>query len=97
MDLGIIDKLNSLTEDEKQILRYYIAKDTRTNVLRVDDGVVQGLVAAGIIYRSANVGNILEGFAHNITDLAWDYLYVHRDVLQGTTDLYRTDTRRERR
>ncbi|WP_310642686.1 super-infection exclusion protein B [Limnohabitans sp.] len=43
----VTDRLNCLTEDEKQILRFYIAKQTRANVLRYDDGVVQSLVSDG--------------------------------------------------
>jgi len=86
-----LKRLHSLTEDEKQILRYYFAKQTRSNSLRIDDGVVQGLVAAGIIYRSASVGDLLEGFAYNISDFAWDYLHEHLDLLKGTTNTYRTD------
>ena len=90
----VTDRLNCLTEDEKQILRFYIAKQTRANVLRYDDGVVQGLVSDGIIYQSASLGNMLEGFAHNISDFAWDYLNVHPHLLEGTTNTYRTDKRR---
>lgn len=87
------ERLNNLTEDEKQILRYYFAKQTRGNKLRIEDGGVQGLVAAGIIYRSADLGSVLEGFAHNINDHAWNYLYVHPHLLEGSTNFYRTDER----
>jgi hypothetical protein len=90
----VTERLNCLTEDEKQILRFYIANQTRANVLRYDDGVVQGLVSGGIIYQSASLGNMLEGFAHNISDFAWDYLNVHPHLLQGTTNIYRTDKRK---
>ncbi len=89
----IIDKLGRLTEDEKQILRYYFAKGTRSNTLKVDDGVVQELVMCRIIYRSTQVGNLLEGFSHNINDLAWDYIHSNPQVLQGSTNTYRTDKR----
>lgn len=87
-------RLNSLTEEEKQILRFYVAKQSKSNVLRIDDGVVKGLVSAGIIYQSAALGNMLEGFAHNISDFAWEYLHEHPEVLDGTTNLYRTDKRK---
>lgn len=90
-DARTIRKLQSLTEGEKEILRYYLGEGTRTNVLKVDDGVVQGLVANRIIYRAASMGNLLEGFAHNITDLAWDYLHLYPEVLIGTNNYYRTD------
>ncbi len=89
--VGMQERLQRLTEDEKQILRYYFVQQSRAKTLRVDDGVVQGLVAAGVIYRSASLGNLTEGFAHNISDLAWDYLHVHPHLLLGTTNTYRTD------
>ena len=62
-------------------------------MLKVDDGAVRGLVADRIIYRSASMGNILEGFAHNITDAAWDHIHANPDILQGTTNTYRADKR----
>lgn len=88
---NITARLGHLTEGEKQILRYYFAKNTRANSLRVDDGVVQELVAEGIIYRSANLGDMIDGFAHNISDLAWDYIHLNPHLLDGTTNTYRTD------
>lgn len=89
----IVKRLQRLTEDEKQILRYYLAYNTRANTLMYDDGVVQGLVSDRIIYQSASIGNILEGFAHNISDFAWEYLHAHPDLLSGTTNYCRTDKR----
>lgn len=89
----VIERLSSLTEDEKQILRFYVAERTKTNMLRIDDGVVQGLVAKGIIFRAASTGNIIEGFAHNISEFAWNYINAHPYILQGTTNTYRTDRR----
>ena len=89
----IIDRLQRLTEDEKQILRFYFAKNTRSNTLRIDDGVVNGLVAAGIIFQSASMGTLLEGFAHNITDFAWEHIHEHPKLLFGETNTYRTDKR----
>ncbi|MBN1822985.1 MAG: superinfection exclusion B family protein [Endomicrobiales bacterium] len=80
-----------LTEEEKQILRFYIAKQSKTNVLRIDDGIVQGLAFKGIIYQSTSLGTMLEGFAYNINDFAWKYLNKHPNLLQGNTNTYRTD------
>jgi hypothetical protein len=88
-----LERLHRLTEEEKKILRFYIAQQTKTNVLRFDDGVVQGLVSAGIIFQSASIGNILEGFAYNITDDAWEHLHINPGLLDGTTNFYRTDKR----
>jgi len=87
----ITKKLHSLTEDEKQILRFYFATQSKSNTLRIDDGVVNGLVGNGIIFRAASVGNMFEGFAHNISDFAWEYLHEHPELLGGTTSFYRTD------
>jgi len=89
----VAEKLNRLTEGEKQILRFYFAKGTRSNTLRVDDGEVRELVACRILYRASEIGNLLEGFAHNISDFAWDYIHAHPEVLQGSTNTYRTDRR----
>ncbi len=86
-------RLARLTEDEKQILRFYIAKQSRSNTLRVTDGVVQALAGAGIIYRAATMGNMVEGFAYNINEIAWNVLNEDLALLDGTTDTYRTDKR----
>ena len=86
-----LERLHRLTEDEKQILRFYIAKQSRSNVLRIDDGVVNGLAADGIIYRSANVSGGHMAFAHNISDDAWDYLHQNQGLLHGITNTYRSD------
>lgn len=86
-----LDRLHSLTEEEKQILRYYFAKQTRTNSLRIQDGIVQGLVAAGIIHQSASLGDLHSGFSYNISEFAWDYLNTNPKILEGVTTTYRTD------
>lgn len=88
-----LKRLRGLTEEEKQILRFYVAKQSKTNVLRVDDGVVNGLAADGIIHLAARQGNIIEGFAHNLDEFAWRYLNEHVELLEGTTNTYRTDKR----
>jgi len=86
-----IERLNNLTEDEKQILRYYIGFNTRASMLRYDDGVVQGLAQRGIIYQSSSLGSIFQGFPYNISDWAWNYLQANAHVLDGYTKTYRTD------
>lgn len=86
-------RLRRLTEDEKQILRYYISQQTRANTLRIDDGVVKGLVGSHVIFRSSNTGSLVDGFAHNINELAWDILNKNPALLDGISDTYRTDKR----
>ncbi len=87
----IIHRLKSLTEEEKQILRFYIINKSKTNTLRIQDGIVKGLEADGVIFRSANYGSMLEGWSFNITDFAWDYLQKDQSLLAGSTNTYRTD------
>jgi hypothetical protein len=88
---AMLKRLHSLREDEKQILRFYVAKQTKTNVLRIEDGIVQGLESTGIIYRATGIGHVLHGFAYNIDDRVWEYLNKHQRLLNGTTNSYRTD------
>ena len=71
--------------------RYYIANKTRANKLRISDGIVTALEADGIIYRSSSIGALVTGFAFNISDVAWDYLNKHPELLAGETDDWRTD------
>ena len=77
-----IQSLHNLTPTEKQILCGYILPNERTQYLSIQDGIVNGLCAAGIIYRSANVGNLYgRGYAFNIEDWAWDYLQAHPELI----------------
>jgi len=73
--IGIQEKLDNLTEQEKQILRPYIYDQTKTQKFGLDNGVVQGLVSAGVLYRSVKAGNPLS-WPHNINEHAWNYLLV---------------------
>jgi len=75
-------RLKDLTKEEKKLLRDYIFKDTRTQYLRDEDGVVKGLEYEKIIYPATNVGSILEGFAYNIQQWAWEYLKRHPELLK---------------
>jgi hypothetical protein len=83
--------LKTLTEEEKQIIRFYFLEETKTNYLRVSNGVAQGLVAHGVICQVATHGSAVDGHAFNITDPAWDYLQEHRNLLEGTTTTCKTD------
>lgn len=74
-------RLHNLTAKEKEILRGYILNNTRTQDLLVQDGVVQGLVSENIIYRSANSGTMMGGFAFNIQPWAWSYLQANTKLL----------------
>ncbi len=73
-------RLHNLTPDERDILRGYIADNTRTQNLRTDSGVVNGLVTERILYRSSQIGTLYR-IDHNINPLAWDYLKKHPELL----------------
>jgi len=90
---SILQSLHALTEEEKQILRFYIANQSKTNTLRIDDGIVNGLVSKDIICMAASQGSLIEGFAHNINDIAWNYLNKNHGLLVGETKTCRTDKR----
>lgn len=81
-----IERLHSLTEDEKDLLRGYIAAGTRTQYFPFGDGVVRGLEVAGIISIPGGnmMGSLLTGVAYNIQSWAWDYLHEHPKILQSS-------------
>ncbi len=75
-------RLHQLTEEERRILASYIEGKTRTQMLRISDGVVSGLVSQRIIYMSANLGSGHDPyFAHNIQPWAWEYLNEHPELV----------------
>jgi hypothetical protein len=65
--------LRRLSEPEKAILRGYIDNSTTTRYLSLGDGVVGGLEAQHILYRSSHAGNV-GAWAYNIQPWAWEYL-----------------------
>lgn len=73
--------LHNLTNEEADILRAYLGTQTKTLQLPIGSGVVQGLVNNHIIYRAANVGNLIDGIAFNIQPWAWEYLTVNLHLL----------------
>lgn len=79
------ERLRSLTPEERDVLRPYIQNDTRTQYLKLESGIVSGLQSVGIIYRSANIGN-LGGWAYNIQPWAWDYLKEHPEFVVGRSE-----------
>ena len=79
------DHVKKLTPREKEVLRSYFDKDTKTQSWSLNDGVIGGLVRAQILYRSADVGHSSPGnmyFAFNIQPWAWDYLKKRQHLLE---------------
>ena len=75
--------LDNLTPDEKTYLAPYVLEEVTSQVFELEDGIAGGLVAKNIIYRSSNLGNVLEGFPYNMQPWARDYLHQHLELLQG--------------
>jgi len=66
-------RLQSLNPTEKQILRYYIQNQTRSQSLPFQDGTVNSLQREKIIIRGSSLGSI-RGFDYIIQPWAWEYL-----------------------
>lgn len=51
------------------------------------DGVAGGLAAKGIIYRSSNVINLIDGVPHNLQPWARLFLSTHPEVLDDAAQM----------
>jgi hypothetical protein len=83
--------LEALTKEERAILRGFIERQTMTQRLDVDSGIVNGLMLKDIIYRATE--RATSGFAdhnyygraygcdHNMQPWAWEYLNEHPHLL----------------
>lgn len=78
-------KLKNLTPEEKEILRYYINNNTRSQDLNIQNGVVSKLLSDGFIYLASQVsyGGMRGSFTFpvNINDLVWAYIHKNPEVL----------------
>lgn len=79
------DRLKNLTKEEKKILHYYIANQTRTQPLPYDNGLVNELAKFKIIYRAADLSQGYEIFAYNLQPWAWIYLNNNPHLLELDT------------
>lgn len=73
-------RLQCLNPTEKQILRYYIQNQTRSQTLPIQDGTVNALQKEKIIIRGSSLGS-LHGFDFIIQPWAWEYLNKHPELL----------------
>lgn len=74
-------RLNNLTNEEKEILNYYITNKTRTYELPLNDGIVCELSSYKIIYRAAGVSTGGLYFAYNMNPWAWRYLNKNKELI----------------
>lgn len=77
--------LEKLTPEEKGYLAPYIINGLNTQKCGPDDGVMGGLVAKGITYRSSNIGSLVEGFAYNLQPWAREHLEKNQHLLDGAS------------
>jgi hypothetical protein len=77
-----VQSLSDLTPIEKQILRYYILKSTKTQKLPLESGVVAGLVAKQIISRATMFSREGTDFDYNIQPWAWSHLNENRNLIE---------------
>lgn len=89
-----LSQLHSLTAEEKGYLAQFIIHGRNTIHVAMGDGVAGGLVAKGIIYRSSNAFNVLEGPPYNLQPWARDYLSTRLDLLDGAAGAPQTNEER---
>ena len=82
-----IDVLRDLAADEKAYLVRYIAEQRTTQYFRIDDGVAQGLALKTIIFQSASVGYMHDGWAFNLNTWARRALNKEPSLLAGAAEL----------
>lgn len=73
-------RLRNLNRQERAILGYYIARQTRSQSLDMKSGAVNALVKEGIIMRGSSLGTIY-GFDYIIQPWAWEYLNENVNLL----------------
>lgn len=79
--------LHALTPDQKKILREYIDRQSKTQSLPCQNGVVSSLVAEKIICQSTAVPVLGTIYAYRIQEWAWEYLTKHRELLKTEEEL----------
>ena len=79
------NRLKDLTSGEKEILKYYIVNNTRSQDLDIQNGEVSKLISDGFLYPASNMsyGDRRGSFTFpiNINDWTWDYLRKERELL----------------
>lgn len=76
-------ELHQLTPGEKGYLLPYIQEQKNTIYVGPEDGIMNGLVAKGIICRVSDHGTLTEGFPFNLESWARAYLAKNPNLLEG--------------
>lgn len=72
-------QLHKLTRGEKEILMWFMSGETTVH-RAVDDGVIGGLHASKIVYRSSNMFDFVDGVPYNLQPWAREYLEKHPEI-----------------
>lgn len=75
-----------LSPPEKKLLARYLSEKTQTQYLDIRDGITNGLLAKGFIYRASNVGANYTSFAFNIQPWAWKYMHDKPGLVHHETE-----------
>lgn len=73
--------IRNLSDQEKDVLRQYIEENITTLYFSFNNGVVGGLVAKNILFRSADVG--YGKFPYNVQPWAWEMLKEYPELLDS--------------
>ena len=76
-------RLEMLTPEEKGYLAPYVEKAATTINVAVEDGIIGGLLARGIVYRSSNVFDLVDGVPYNLQPWARAHLQSNVHLLEG--------------
>ncbi len=75
--------LKQLTNDEKEILKFYLTENKRTQYIPMSNGVINGLCSKNLVYCSSNIGTPGSyNFPYNIQDIAFNILKIHPEYLE---------------
>ena len=82
-----IISLKELTPQEQAYLVAYIDDDANTDLFELEDGIIGGLAAKGILYQSSKVFDLVEGVPWNMHPWAKRYLKEHPELLNKGREL----------
>ncbi len=81
-----IDLLKALAPHERWYLKAFVCDEVTTIRCGMDDGIIGGLDAKGMVFRSSAVGDCVDGFPWNIQPWALEYLKKNPKLLEGAVE-----------
>jgi len=76
---NMVKNLYLLSVEERAVLARYIFGNTKTLHLSMASGIINGLEIMKIIYRSSNLGSLVNFWPYNIQPWVWEYLNGHKE------------------